>query len=204
VADDEQLSRLVADRAGRDWCLFVDRDGVVNRRVEGDYVRSWSQFAFLPGALEALAVLSRWAPRVVVVTNQQGVAKGLMTASDLDDVHSRLAAQVTASGGRLDAVLACPHAASAGCPCRKPRPGLATAWLAAHPTVDARLSVLVGDQPSDVETARRLASETGGCTSVAVSLPDARADLHRTSLADLAADVAHLLPPSPLPRRSAP
>jgi D-glycero-D-manno-heptose 1,7-bisphosphate phosphatase len=194
VPDRAVLSRLVADRVGRDWCLFLDRDGVVNRRVRGDYVRSWPEFSFLPGALEALAQLAAWAPRVAVVTNQQGVARGLMTADDLDGIHARMTAEVAAAGGRLDAVLACSHAAAAGCPCRKPRPGLAAAWLADHPSVDTRLSVMVGDQPSDLEMARRLGGATGGCTSVAVSLPGAEADLHCASLAHLAAGLADLDP----------
>lgn len=195
------LERVVADRSGREWCLFLDRDGVVNRRVEGDYVRSWQQFSFLPGALDALAVLARWAPHVVVVTNQQGVAKGLMTEADLDDVHARMTAAVAAAGGRIDAVLACPHASSAGCPCRKPAPGLAASWLADRPPVDGALSVMVGDSPSDVEMARRLGAVTGGCTSVAVSLPGSEADLGRASLVDLAVDLVPLLP-SAHPSRS--
>src|ERR1700750_861845 len=90
--------------------VFLDRDGVINRkRPEGSYVTSWGEFELLPGALEALALLARADTPVIVVTNQRGIARGRMTEADLDDIHARLRAAVSAAGGRLDAIYHCPH-----------------------------------------------------------------------------------------------
>jgi D-glycero-D-manno-heptose 1,7-bisphosphate phosphatase len=75
--------------------VFLDRDGVINRKPpEGDYVERWEQFEFLPGAIEALALLAAAGIRAVVVTNQRGVALGRMTLGDLDDIHRRMQAEL--------------------------------------------------------------------------------------------------------------
>jgi D-glycero-D-manno-heptose 1,7-bisphosphate phosphatase len=150
-------------RPDTDWCLFLDRDGVLNRQVVGDYVRSWAQFEWLPGALSALVRLSDWAPHVVVVTNQQGVGKGLMDESDLEDIHVRMRQQVVGAGGRLDAVLACPHRERDRCRCRKPRAGLGTAWLQDRPWIDPEKCVVVGDSWRDIAMGRVLTSGRGRC-----------------------------------------
>ena len=177
--------------ASRPWCLFLDRDGVINTRIMGGYVRSWAEFRFEPGALEALVTLSRWAPRIVMVTNQQGVGKGIMSPADLDDIHTRLRRAIVAAGGRIDAIESCPHLASAGCECRKPGPGMATRYLAAHPEVDGSASVLVGDTSSDIEMGRRLREITGGCVTVRIGrAPDPLADATFPSLAAFAASVS--------------
>jgi D-glycero-D-manno-heptose 1,7-bisphosphate phosphatase len=162
------LEVLVRERADAEWCLFVDRDGVINRRVVGGYVRSWSEFSFVPGAVEALVRLALWAPHVVVVTNQQGVGKGVMSDADLDEVHARMLEVLAVAGATVDAVLVCPHLASAGCACRKPSPGLARAWLAEHRACDGALSVMLGDSDSDMVMARRLGDETGGCVAIGI------------------------------------
>lgn len=84
------IRKMVAERAGHQWCLFLDRDGVINRQVVGDYVRNWRQFEWLPGAARALKKLRAWAPYIVVVTNQQGVGAGLMSAVDVMVIHRHL------------------------------------------------------------------------------------------------------------------
>jgi D-glycero-D-manno-heptose 1,7-bisphosphate phosphatase len=160
------------------WCLFLDRDGVINTRITDGYVRSWTEFHFEPGALAALRTLARWAPRIVIVTNQQGIGKGLMSLTELEDIHGRMRRAITEGGGRIDAVQFCPHLATDDCDCRKPRPGMATQYLAAHPEVDGSASVLVGDTASDIEMGRRLGEITGGCVTV-------RIDAHADPLADL-------------------
>lgn len=144
----------------------MDRDGVINRRRPRDYVKSWEEFEWLPGAVEGLATLGRWAPHVVVVTNQQGVHKGVVDAVALDQVHSRMQRVVQGAGGRLDEVMYCPHLVEEACVCRKPRPGLALSWLRRNPQVDGALSVMVGDSRSDIDMARQLALETGGCDAM--------------------------------------
>ena len=174
---DASLGAAIRERAGGSWCLFLDRDGVINTRIVGGYVRDWSEYTFEPGALKALAVLARWAPRIVVVTNQQGVGKGIMSSCALTVIHDRMRRAVADAGGRIDAVQFCPHLASDDCDCRKPNIGMPERYLSAHPEIDASLSVMVGDTDSDIELGRRLGRRTGGCFTV-------RIDQHRDPLAD--------------------
>ena len=190
-ADYAAVRELVAQRVGRRWCLFLDRDGVINQRVVGDYVRSWQQFEWLPKAPEALKELRVWAPRIVIVTNQQGVGKGLMSAQDVLTIHERLQSELASDGAELDGFQVCPHLASGVCDCRKPRPGLILDWLSQHPGCDASLSIMVGDSSSDLELARNVGQITGGCGSIQIGRVDhgGIADASFNSLWDLAAAV---------------
>ena len=140
--------------------MFLDRDGVINRRIEGDYVRGWSQFEFLPDAIDAIARLTLVADRIVVVTNQAGVGKGLMSRTDLDDIHARMTAMVAAGGGRIDGVFACPHTPADHCACRKPATGLGERARVTYPDLDFTRSVMVGDGPSDIGFGRALGMRT--------------------------------------------
>jgi histidinol-phosphate phosphatase family protein len=187
------IAKMVADRAGRDWCLFLDRDGVLNRQIVGDYVRSWPQFQWLPGAFAALEQLSDWAPHIVVVTNQQGIGKKLMTADQVSSIHARIAGELALSRVTIDEFRVCPHLDIASCRCRKPAPGMVLDWLRVHPDVDPTLSLVVGDSPSDIAMARNVAAATGGCSSVQIGTqkPSARADATFESLWDLATAVGH-------------
>lgn len=188
------LLDLVREREGRSWCLFVDRDGVINTRIMGGYVRTWDEFHFERGALDALRVFARWAPRIVVVTNQQGIGKGLMSETDLRAVHRRMREEVSAAGGRIDDIRFCPHLDADGCSCRKPAPGMAVDYLADNPDVDGSPSVMVGDTASDVEMGRRLARHAGGGTTVRIlDATDPAADLTFSSLAAFATEVAKAL-----------
>ena len=113
------LDEIIAARAGRQWCLFLDRDGVLNRQIIGGYVRTWHDFQWLPGARTAMCVLRAWAPRLVIVTNQQGIGKGVMTAEDVAETHWRLEDELRSKGVRIDAIQVCPHLESLGCRCRQ-------------------------------------------------------------------------------------
>jgi histidinol-phosphate phosphatase family protein len=162
------VQRLVAERAGRDWCLFLDRDGVINRQIVGGYVRGWDEFEWLPRVPLALKMLRGWAPRLVVVTNQQGIGKGSMSADDVESVHHHVRVELATKAVSIDAIQVCPHLESAECACRKPRTGLVVGWLQDHPGIDPSLSVMVGDSQSDMELAKRVAVEVGGCASVQI------------------------------------
>lgn len=162
----DAVRAMVEQRAGRRWCLFLDRDGVINRQVVGDYVRDRHQFHWLPSALRALALLRAWAPRLVVVTNQQGVGKGLMTIDDVAAIHDVVQSELRDGGDPgIDAFHVCPHLETAGCACRKPRPGLVLDWLSTGDT-DPSLSIVVGDSASDIGLARNVAAAVGNCASV--------------------------------------
>ncbi|MCB0551629.1 MAG: HAD family hydrolase [Phaeodactylibacter sp.] len=144
----------------RSWSLFLDRDGVINRRLPGDYVRDWEAFEWLPGALEAIAGLTQRAGRSFVVTNQQGIGKGLMTEQSLALIHALMQQEITVAGGRIDAVYHCPDLSSAFPNCRKPGPAMAMQAKRAFPDVDFRRSVMVGDSLSDMQFGQALGMYT--------------------------------------------
>lgn len=148
-------------RAEPPAAVFIDRDGVINRN-RCDYVKSWSEFEFLPGALEALARLTRAGRRVFVVTNQSAVGRGLLLPEELVGLHAQMRSAVAEYGGEIEDVLVCPHRPNDGCACRKPQPGL---LRAARDTslVDLGRSVLIGDHMDDIG-----AAEAAGCAAVLV------------------------------------
>ena len=142
-------------RAGRKGnrlsAVFLDRDGVINVTApEGEYVTSWSEFAFADGALEGLRLLAALGVPVVVVTNQRGIARGRMTERDLADIHARMRAEVARAGGRIDAIHHCPH--EGGCECRKPGTALFRA-AAEQLGIELGDSAVIGDRASDMEAA---------------------------------------------------
>ncbi len=142
------------------WTLFLDRDGTLNRNIEGDYVRNPQQFEWLPGALEALRIFAKHFGKIIVLTNQQGIGKGLMTVDDLERIHSKMLADAKSSGGRIDAVYACPHLASDSCGCRKPKTGLALQARNDFPDIDFTRSVVIGDKWSDISLGKAIGAAT--------------------------------------------
>jgi D-glycero-D-manno-heptose 1,7-bisphosphate phosphatase len=135
--------------------VILDRDGVLNYEApEGSYVREPAEFRWLPGALEALALLRGAGLRLSVATNQAGVGRGLMSLAQLAAVHDRMQTEAATHGGALDAVLYCPHAPEERCACRKPAPGLIQAAMA-RSGIAASDSIVVGDDRRDLEAAQR-------------------------------------------------
>jgi D-glycero-D-manno-heptose 1,7-bisphosphate phosphatase len=135
--------------------VILDRDGVLNREApDGGYVRDPAEFSWLPGSLEALAMLRRAGVRLSVATNQSGVGRGLMTLAQLEAVHDRMRAEALRHDAMLDTVLFCPHAPGDGCECRKPAPGLIKEALA-RSGIAAADSLVVGDDHRDLEAASR-------------------------------------------------
>lgn len=139
--------------------VFLDRDGVINRRIPGDYVRRWNQFEFLPGVLEALQKLARSGYVLVVVTNQRGIQRQLMSEEALLEIHRRMLQVVQSHGGRIDRVYYCPHGDEDRCACRKPRPGMLL-QAAEELGLDLRRSWMVGDSISDVLAGRAAGTRT--------------------------------------------
>ena len=140
----------------QDWSLFLDRDGVINVRPVGDYVKSPEDFVFLPGVPEAIAQFNKLFARTVVVTNQQGIAKGLMTEKALEEVHAHMHKQLALHHARIEAVYFCPFLASANNPYRKPGVGMGLAARKQFPTIEFGKSVMVGDSISDMQFGKRL------------------------------------------------
>lgn len=144
--------------------IFLDRDGVLNRKPpRACYVRSWSEFEWLPGAKAALRLLQEAGYRVILISNQAGVGRGAMSEADLKMIHLRMQQEVTEAGGKIEAVYYCPHDWDAGCECRKPKPGL---LFAAQRTfsLDLTRTWFVGDDERDGQ-----AADAAGCPSVLVS-----------------------------------
>lgn len=135
--------------------VLLDRDGTLNVRVPDGYVTRPEQLELLPGAADAVARLTRAGCRTVLVTNQRGIARGLMDREDLVAVHARLADLLAVSGARLDAVVVCPHDRDA-CTCRKPMDGLFRTALSHAPWALPGRCVMIGDMPSDLDPARGL------------------------------------------------
>jgi D-glycero-D-manno-heptose 1,7-bisphosphate phosphatase len=143
--------------------VFLDRDGVINRHCPGDYVKRWEEFEFLPRAKEALALLSGAGLRLIAVTNQRGVARGVMTADALSEIHRRMLAELTVAGASIAAVFACTHDEGA-CTCRKPRTGLFEQAQSSFPGLAFHEAALIGDSLSDLDAGSRL-----GCRSFLVA-----------------------------------
>ncbi len=137
--------------------IFLDRDGVINHN-RPDYVKSWAEFHFLPGALEALQRLAQLGWPIIVVSNQSAIGRGLVSRQTVDEIHERMVDAISRVGGRIDAVLYCPHHPDAQCLCRKPRTGLL--WEAqARFQLDVARSFLVGDAESDMLAALSIGSQ---------------------------------------------
>jgi D-glycero-D-manno-heptose 1,7-bisphosphate phosphatase len=142
--------------------VLIDRDGVINRN-RPDHVKSWAEFEFLPGAMDALVYLAQRGWRVVVVTNQAIVERGLLSEAELSALHSRLAAEIASQGGELAAVFSCPHRPEAGCACRKPEPGLLLGAAEAFTLDEWGDVIFIGDDWTDLQ-----AAENAGCRSLLV------------------------------------
>ena len=152
VGSHERLP-LTDDFLARRPTVILDRDGVLNRRPpKAEYVRSPAEFHWLPGSLEALRLLREAGWRVVVVSNQAGVARGVMTMSDLEAVNGAMLSAATEAGGHIDRVYVCPHGWDEGCDCRKPKPGmLFAAQRDFH--LDLTRTYFVGDDERDAQAA---------------------------------------------------
>lgn len=136
--------------------VFLDRDGVVNRRPANDgFVRSWGEFQFLPGVAEAIRLLNRHAMFVIIVTNQRGVSLGLYSESDLQNLHQRMQAELNDRGAKLDGIYYCPHGIGE-CECRKPATGMFEQALRELPTIEPEAMVVVGNSITDMKAADRL------------------------------------------------
>jgi D-glycero-D-manno-heptose 1,7-bisphosphate phosphatase len=139
---------------------FLDRDGVINRKPQGDgYVTHWEEMHFLPDVARAIALLNRADFRVIVVTNQRCVAKGLIPAAALEAMHHRMCAELAAKGARIDEIYYCPHEEYPPCFCRKPAPGMLLAAARAY-DIDLTTSWMIGDSAIDVQAGRNAGCRT--------------------------------------------
>ena len=146
------LSELKIDKG---WTLFLDRDGVINLHYPNDYVKSWDEFYFLEGTLDAMTQLAKVFRRILIVTNQQGVGRGLMTHDDLEFIHDEMLKEVRKHGGRIHAIYSATElVANDVKQMRKPNTGMAKRAKKDFPEIDFAKSIIVGDSISDMEFGR--------------------------------------------------
>lgn len=132
--------------------ILLDRDGVINHDSPA-YIKGWDEVVFIPHSLEAIGKLAAHGYAVIIVTNQSGIGRGLLSLQTLIDIHSRMAAQIRAHRGNLLDILFCPHLPDEGCECRKPKPGLIL-QAANQYHLELQRTFLIGDRVSDIECAR--------------------------------------------------
>ena len=137
----------------KDWTLFLDRDGVINDEVLGKYVLNWHQFHFSKDVLKALSMLNEKFGPIVIVSNQRGVTKQLMTEEDLVDIHKKMQLEINEAGGRIDRIYYCTDMDDS-CFRRKPNPGMAYEAQKESSLIDFSRSVMVGNKPGDMEFGR--------------------------------------------------
>jgi D-glycero-D-manno-heptose 1,7-bisphosphate phosphatase len=129
--------------------IFLDRDGVIIENLP-NYVRSWEDVQIYPQALEALASIENSPYKIIIVTNQSAVGRGLITLKTAHEISEKLISEIEHQGGRIDRVLMCPHSPEEGCNCRKPQPGLIL--RAEHElSIDLSRSIMIGDALSDIQ-----------------------------------------------------
>lgn len=144
-----------------DRVVILDRDGVINADSP-DYIKSADEWLPIPGSLDAIARLHKHGIRVFVATNQAGIARGKLSADDLDQIHRKMEQAVAAAGGALEHIEFCPHHPDDGCRCRKPGPGMLEA-IASRAGVSLKDQYFVGDSLKDIG-----AAEAAGCQPVLV------------------------------------
>jgi D-glycero-D-manno-heptose 1,7-bisphosphate phosphatase len=136
--------------------IFLDRDGVINRD-SADYVKSWEEFEFLPGSLDAMAALTRAGYALIVITNQSIIGRGMVPPAVLEDMFRRMCGEIEGAGGRILDIYFCPHRPDENCDCRKPEPGMIFQAKSAH-GIHLPRTVMIGDNIKDV-----LCGQNAGC-----------------------------------------
>ena len=171
----------------KSWTLFLDRDGVLNHEKEMDYVLNFTEFHFYEGVLDAIRCFNSIFARILIVTNQRGVEKQLMTEDDLLELHKEMMAKIEGSGGKVDALFYC-TALNNDHPNRKPNPGMALLAKESFPAIEFSKSIMVGNNLSDMLFGRNAGMHTVfvKTTNPGLPLPDPSIDLACENLVEFA------------------
>ena len=178
---------LPLNKIDKSWTLFLDRDGVINHEKYQDYIHSWDEFIFYDGVTEAMKIFSEKFNRIIVVTNQKGIGKGLTKLDDLHNIHYNMQQQIEKNGGHIDAVFYCSEVEETN-PFRKPNPGMGLQAAEQFKDIDLAKSIMVGNTISDMQFGRNLGVYTVflPTTRPEVSLTDSRIDAVYESLIEFA------------------
>lgn len=167
----------------KNWTLFLDRDGVINVESVGSYITNWEEFKFHEGVIDAIRIASGIFGAIIIVSNQRGVGRGIMTLDALKDINSNLRNTVAENGGRIDKIYNCTsvHDEDRN---RKPNTGMGLQAQEDFPSIDFRRSIMVGNSMSDMEFGKKLSMHTVLITTkfAPVELPHALVDEQYESL----------------------
>lgn len=151
---------LKALNPDRKWTLFLDRDGVINHQIANDYVKHIEEFKFIDGVLDALTHFAGIFGRIVVVTNQQGIHRGIMTEAQLHLLHDYMLDVIHTAGGRIDKIYFAPQLATESGYYRKPGVGMGLHAKKDFPEIDFSKSLIIGDSETDIEFGIKLGMKT--------------------------------------------
>ena len=170
------------------WTLFLDRDGVINHEKHLDYIHTWDEFKFYDGAKVAMQIFSQKFNRIIIVTNQRGIAKGVTKEADLQLIHKNMIIEIEKTGGKIDGIYYCPELES---PNRKPNPGMGLQAVKDFRDIDLSKALMVGNTLSDMEFGRNLGIKTVFLTTTRpeVDTSDDRIDTEYPSLIAFALDL---------------
>ena len=170
------------------WTLFLDRDGVINHEKHLDYIHTWQEFKFYDGAKVAIQIFTQKFNRIIVVTNQKGIGKGVTKTTDVELIHANMTTDIEAIGGKIDAVYFCPDLES---PNRKPNSGMGLQAVKDFTDIDLTKAIMVGNTISDMQFGRNLGIKTIFLTSTRpeVDTNDERIDTVYPSLIAIALDL---------------
>ena len=143
--------------------LFLDRDGVINEKLENRYVTCIKEFVFIEGVLESFIIISKFFKRVIIITNQQGIGKKIMSIKQLEDIHNYMTSEIENFGGKINKIYFCADLASKENNCRKPGTKMFEKALVDFPKIDLKKSYMIGDSDTDI-----IAGEKMGIKSIKV------------------------------------
>jgi histidinol-phosphate phosphatase family protein len=171
----------------KNWSLFLDRDGVINDEILDKYVLNWEQFSFSKDILKSFPIIKEKFGPILIVTNQRGVSKGLMTEEDLINIHEKMLMEINEAGGRIDQIYYCTDIDDS-CLRRKPNPGMAHEAQTDFPLINFSRSIMVGNKPGDMKFGRNAGMFTIFITSTNPDqpFPHPDIDLRFTSLYEFA------------------
>jgi histidinol-phosphate phosphatase family protein len=150
------------------WTLFIDRDGVINEEKHLDYIHTWEEFKFYEGVKESFTIFNQKFGRIILITNQRGVAKGLTKLEDVELIHKNMLKEIEVTGGRIDKIYFCPDMEGEN---RKPNPGMGLMALQDFKEIDLSKSIMIGNTLSDMKFGRNLG------VAINIFLPTTRKDV---------------------------
>jgi len=150
---------LDIQKIDKSWTLFLDRDGLINVEIQGDYVLSWDGFTFMPGVKEALKTLNPLFGNIIIITNQRCIAKGMLTFGGLNMIHDNMLKEIKSAGGRIDKIYVCADLEDSS-PNRKPNPGMAFQANNDFKNIDFAKTIMIGNKLSDMQFGRNAGVHT--------------------------------------------